>query len=75
MSSAMTVNRKLSLNKETLRNLSEPDLQMVAGGISGAACLLTEMIGLSFNFSCSDCGGGGGSEVNTSFYTGGTMSA
>ncbi|HEV2853559.1 MAG TPA: class I lanthipeptide [Thermoanaerobaculia bacterium] len=30
--------KKLTLAKETLRNLDEKDVQLVLGGISGSAC-------------------------------------
>jgi hypothetical protein len=43
----MQTKRKLSLSKETLRNLQPAEMRMAAGGISGVACLVTETIGIS----------------------------
>jgi hypothetical protein len=43
----MQTKRKLSLSKETLRNLQPTEMRMVAGGISGVACLATELITVS----------------------------
>jgi len=59
----MQTKRKLSLSKETLRNLQPTEMQMVAGG-GGVACFVTETILLSIEV-CTTLTGGNTGGPNT----------
>ncbi|MFZ0771840.1 MAG: class I lanthipeptide [Candidatus Sulfotelmatobacter sp.] len=49
--------KKLELKKVTLRNLDEPILDAVAGGITGVTCFISVCNGTCFR-TCETCGGG-----------------
>lgn len=51
----MKKTKKLEIKKVTLRNLDEPTLDAVAGGITGITCFNSVCVGTCFR-TCNTCG-------------------